>query len=78
MTVRRSGDPRSHKDELTKVFKGGTADVGPVERFYIPMVEKVQEVRQAHPGKGIVMSRAVFFRIERDVLRTLLGGLGPN
>lgn len=62
-----------YKDELTKVFQGGTADVEPVERFYNPMVAKVQEVRKANPGKGIVMSRAVFFRIERDVLRELFG-----
>eukprot|EP00931_Biecheleriopsis_adriatica_P054905 TRINITY_DN32353_c0_g1_i1.p1 TRINITY_DN32353_c0_g1~~TRINITY_DN32353_c0_g1_i1.p1 ORF type:complete len:259 (-),score=53.60 TRINITY_DN32353_c0_g1_i1:12-788(-) len=62
-----------YKEELTKVFQGGMADAGPVERFYSPMVAKVQEVRVANPGKGIVMSRAVFFRIERDVLRKLFG-----
>lgn len=59
--------------EGRNIFAGGTPDIGPIERFYTPLVASVKEVHAANPGKGIVMSHAAFLREERDVLRKLFG-----
>lgn len=59
--------------ELMKAFKGGTPDIAPIESFYKPLVAKVEELRAANPGVGIVVSRGSFLRQERDVCRALFG-----
>lgn len=56
--------------ELIKGFQGGTPDFSP---YYTAMVAKIQDVRTANPGMGIVLSSGVFLRQERDVLRALIG-----